>query len=132
MPCPLLWPFPVPYQFGDDILRKFWELEERPTGDSVLSLEERAVVKHFSDNFTRTDSGRFVVPLPDKTDVTPLSESLTQAVRRFLSLELSLLAKGRFKDFEDVMSECFDTEPVPEVDLQKPPEMVFYLPVHLV
>ena len=32
---------------GDDILRKFWEIEEGPMSDSVLSPAERTVVRHF-------------------------------------------------------------------------------------
>ena len=49
---------------GDDILWKFWKIEEKPMSDSTLSLEERTVVHHFRNNHSRTDSGRFVVPLP--------------------------------------------------------------------
>ena len=66
---------------GNDILCKFWEIEEKPKSDSVLSPEERTVVHHFQDNHFRTDSGRFVVPLPKKPDAKAIRESRSQAVR---------------------------------------------------
>ena len=40
---------------GDDILRKFWELEERPTTESMLSPAERSVVQHFDTNHTQCE-----------------------------------------------------------------------------
>ena len=63
---------------GDDLLRKFWELEENPTDKPVLSPEERAAVKHFKDQHRRDVSGRFVVPLPKRSDAKPLGESRSQ------------------------------------------------------
>ena len=120
---------------GDDILRKFWEIEEKPMTDAVLSSEERAVIQHFKSQYSRTDTGRFVVPLPKKPDVSVLGESRSQAVRRFLSLERSLRAKKQFQEFEAVMQEYLDmghAELVPETDLNKPQESVFYLPMHAV
>ena len=120
---------------GDDILHKFWEVEERPLSDSVLSPEERTVVHHFRDNHSRTDSGRFVVPLPKKPDAKAIGESRSQAVRRFLSLERSLHAKNQFDEFGSVMREYLDmghAEQVPPSDLEKPQHQVFYLPMHAV
>ena len=120
---------------GDDILRKFWEIEEKPMSDSTLSLEERTVVHHFRNNHSRADSGRFVVPLPKKPDAKPIGESRSQAVRRFLSLERSLHAKNQFNEFGSVMKEYLDmghAELVPPSDLEKPQHQVFYLPMHAV
>ena len=42
---------------NDDVLRKFWQLEETPSGQSCQSAEERAVVRHFESNHTRTKEG---------------------------------------------------------------------------
>lgn len=120
---------------GDDLLRKFWETEESPASKPSLSTEERSVVQHFQTNHYRDESGRFVVPLPRNPDAKPLGESRSQAVRRFLTLEHSLRCKGQFTDFNAVMQEYFDlkhAESVPSVDLNKPPEGVFYLPMHAV
>ena len=120
---------------GDDILRKFWELEEAPSEQACLSAEERMVVRHFDSNHTRTKEGRFVVPLPKDPNARPIGESRSQAVRRFLSLERSLNQKGCFKDFDTIMREYFDlnhAEPVPTRDMERPLGTTFYLPMHAV
>ena len=120
---------------GDNILRKFWEVEESPDDSPVLSLEERAVVRHFEANHHRTKEGRFMVPLPKKLDAKPIGESRSQAVRRFLSLERSLNSKAQFREVNTVMQDYFDlghAEPVPVEDLSRDPSKVFYLPMHAV
>ena len=120
---------------GDDILRKFWELEECPRNASTHSPEERAVVRHFAENHKRSEDGRFVVPLPKNPQTKPLGVSRSSAVRGFLSLECSLNSKNQFEEFATVMNELMDLEHaelVPEADLHKPPQDTFYLPMHAV
>ncbi len=120
---------------GDDILRKFWEVEEGTSGKASLSPEEKLVVQQFVDNHYRTKEGRFVVPLPKKSNAKPLGESRAQAVRRFLSLERSLRSRGQLDEFQTVIEEYFSmghAESIPVADLQKPPKSVFYLPMHAV
>ena len=107
-------------------------MEERNLHGMVLSPQEKSVMAHFRDSHRRTEDGRFVVPLPRRRDVKPLGESRSQAVRRFLSLERSLCAKGQFQDFSDVITEYFEMGPVPAIDLLKRCENVFYLPMHAV
>ena len=100
-----------------------------------LSAEERSVVRHFQETHSRSETGRFIVPLPRNPQGQTLGESRPQAVRRFLSLERSLYSKGQFQEFSNVMEEYFDlshAEPVPPDDLQKPPKDTFYLPMHAV
>jgi len=118
---------------GDDLLRKFWEVEESPKADANLSPQE--VVQHFREHHSRNGEGRFVVPLPKNPLLKPLGESRTQAVRRFLSLERSLNSKHQFAEFAAVMEEYVKlghAEVVPSVDLLKPVNEVFYLPMHAV
>ena len=120
---------------GDDILRRFWEIEESPTAHSSLSMEERTVVRHFESSHSRTKEGRFVVPLPKDPRAKPIGESRSQAVRRLLSLERSLNTRGCFKEFDDVMQEYLDlghAEVVPIMEMEKPLDSVFYLPMHAV
>ena len=120
---------------GDEILCKFWEIEERPNDQTSLSPEERNVVQHFKENHSRTTDGRFVVPLPKRQHTKPIGESRSQAVKRFLSLERSLHSKAQFDDFNAVMAEYFEighAEPVPVADLEKQTQDVFYLPMHAV
>ena len=105
------------------------------TDVAVMSLEECSVVRHFKANHSRSDAGRFVVPLPKKSHAKPLGESRSQAVRRFCSLERMLNAKGMFGEFKAVIEEYFDmghAELVPPDDLEKPAQDVFYLPIHVV
>ena len=120
---------------GDDILRKFWEIEESPADPSSLSVEERTMVRHFQSNYSRTKEGRFVVPLPKDPSAKSIGESRSQAVRRFLSLERTLHSKGRFKELDTVIQEYLDlghAEMVQDTEMEKPLDSVFYLPVHAV
>ena len=119
---------------GDDLLRRFWEIEENPNSEVSLSSEERSVMQHFRETHYRNDAGRFVAPLPKKPHAKPLGESRSQAVRRFLSLEHSLHSKGQFKAFSDVMEyfQMEHAEPVPTADLEKSQHEVFYLSMHAV
>ena len=120
---------------GDDLFRKFWEIEEFPNDQSYLTPEERLVVQHFKDNHSQSEDGRFIVPLPKKPHAKSLGESRSQAVRRFLSLEQSLHAKEQFDEFDSVMNEYFEighAELVPLDDLEKSSQDVFYLPMHAV
>jgi hypothetical protein len=120
---------------GDDILRKFWEIEQQPLSESSLSPEEKIVMQHYKANHFRASDGRFMVPLPRKPDAGPLGESRSQAVRCFLSLERTLHAKQQFAEVNTVIEEYFamgHAEPVPGTDLNKPESKVFYLPIHVV
>ena len=63
---------------GDDLLRKFWELEEGPGNNTEFSPEERAVVSHFKENHRRNKNGLFVVPLPKKPSSATLGESRSE------------------------------------------------------
>ena len=62
-------------------------------------------------------------------------QSRSQAVRRFLTMERSLHSRKQFSEFAAVVEEYFTlghAEQVPSADLQKPPQQVFYLPMHAV
>ncbi len=53
-------------------------------------------------------------------------------VRRYIQFERSLHSKGLFSEVKAVIDEYFDmghAEPVPESDLDKPTQQVFYLPL---
>ena len=120
---------------GDDLIRRFWEIEEKPTSDPVLTPEERTALDHFKNHHTHLPDGKFVVPLPWKPNMDPLGESRSQAVRRFISFERSLHSSGHFQEFAAVIDEYFKmghAELVPKVDMEKPPHDVFYLPMHSV
>ena len=120
---------------GDDLLRKFWEVEEHQPSDLALTPEERFVIEHFKVNHSRDERGGFIVPLPRKTNTPLLGESKSSAVRRYLSLERSLSSKGKSEEFHTVMEEYLKlghAELVPVADLQKPDNEIFYLLMHVV
>ena len=120
---------------GDDITCKFCEIEESPNSELALSLDEHAVVHHSKVNHHCNNEGRFIVPLPKRPDSKPIGESRSQAMRRFISLEHSLRSNNQFEYFKKVMDEYFHlghAEPIPISDMEKPPQEVFYLPMHAV
>ena len=120
---------------GDDLLRRFWDIEEKAVDNCTLTIEERCALDHFNVHHTRDECGRFIVPLPKRTMTTKIGESRSQAVRRFLSFERSIHAKGVSREVQGVVQEYFDkqhAEEVPPEDLGKPPDQVFYLPIHIV
>ena len=88
---------------GDDLVRKLWETEDNTKDQSILSAEERSIVRHFQETHTRSETGGFIVPLPKNSQSQPLGESRSQAVRRFRSLERSLYSKGQFQEFSNVI-----------------------------
>lgn len=120
---------------GDDLLCRFWEIEEKAEPDICLTPEEKSVLSQFRDHHTRLEDGRFMVPLPRKSGTKPLGESRSQTIRRFVSFERSLHSKNQFLEFKQVIDEYFDSghaEPVPAADWSEPPDHVFYLPMHAV
>ena len=73
----------------NDILRKFWEIEESSSVDGPLTAEEKIVANHFERSHTRSEDGAFIVPLPKQPNHKPIGESRSMAVRRFVNLEKS-------------------------------------------
>ena len=120
---------------GDDLLRRFWEFEEKTVANCTLTIEERCALEHFNSHHSRNEEGRFVIPLPKRPIETKLGESRSLSVRRFLSFERSIHARGIFPEVQKVVQEYFDqqhAEEVPPEDLEKHQDQVFYLPIHIV
>ena len=120
---------------GDEILQKFWEVEDGPFSETIFSPVERSAIKHFKANQTHTKDGRFVAPLPKRENAKRLGESRSQAVQRFLLLERSLWSSNQIQNFAAVMEEYYElghAETVPQADLNKPLQEIFYLPMHAV
>ena len=71
----------VSVNLNDDILNKFWEIEELPKGREAVSIEEKCMLDHFNATHQQNQDGRFKVPLPRCSGVQPLGESRSQAIR---------------------------------------------------
>ena len=50
----------------DDVLKKFWEVEDYNLNRPVFLLEEKSVVDHFDATHSTNSRGRFIVQLPRK------------------------------------------------------------------
>ncbi len=69
---------------GDDLLRQFWEIEEKVGYKFCFTPEEKAVMDHFRSHHTRLQDGRFVVPLPKKSGTKPLGRRSVPLLLRHL------------------------------------------------
>ncbi|KAI5748462.1 hypothetical protein M8J77_025811 [Diaphorina citri] len=73
----------------DTILHKFWETEEVAV-QLIKDPEDVRCEEHFLATHYREDSGRYVVALPFRDDVTKLCENRTKAYTQYLNLEKRL------------------------------------------
>ena len=111
----------------DALLSQFWESEEPEQEPAALSVVEEQVQAHYSDTVTYDSS------LPRRNDVPPLGDSRAQAHSRYITNEKSILRRGIWKPFQNVVQEYLDlghAELIPSTD--PTPEQVFYLPMHSV
>ena len=98
------------------------------------TTEEKKVVQHFSDTHVYSAAGRYRMALPRRTDVPSLKESHKQALQRYEANEISVLRKGNWAAFQEVVQEYLDlshAEPVPKPTSHLPTEM-YYMPMHSV
>ena len=74
----------------DQLLSRFWELENLPEKRHISS-EEKRCEEHFDRTTKRRDDGRFIVEMPFKEDCSQLGHSKALAMCRFLNLERKLV-----------------------------------------
>lgn len=106
----------------NELLTKFWDLEEVPEGKPV-SIKERSCEKHFIANVSRLSTGRFVVKLPLTGSPESLGDSYNLARRRFLNLEKKFRRNPTYKteyskfikEYADLghLSESLEAKPNP-------------------
>ena len=75
---------------------KFWELEEC-SNEGSKSAEEKSCEAFFLRTLSRDETGRFIVTIPLKGNLSNLGESKEKAMRRFLQLEKRLERKPELK-----------------------------------
>jgi hypothetical protein len=123
------------YPSCEEILQKFWTLEEPPKPKVPVSLTDKLALQHYNQHLKHEENGRFIVNLPFKPHKSTLGESQPLALRRFLSLERRLRRSEQFEDYANVVNEYISSghaERVPHNDLNKPSPDTFYLAHHAV
>lgn len=81
----------------DQMLTKFWDLEEVPKG-SMMNEGESECEKHFLTHTTRDSTGRFCVKLPLKENANCLGDTYNLAKKRFINLEKRFKRNPMLKD----------------------------------
>ena len=123
-------------QIGDNMLAKFWELEEPPKLHKAFTPEEQRVEAHYEESHTYLEEeGRYMVKLPKTPGDLQLGDSRTQAINRAKANERSLIRKDRWPAFQAVMAEYLElghAQLVNTQDLQLPASSCYYMPVHSV
>ncbi|XP_050671207.1 uncharacterized protein LOC126969704 [Leptidea sinapis] len=119
----------------DQLLRRFWEIEEnlphkKPMTDLEIQCEE-----HFKNTHTRNDVGRYIVRLPFKEDPpTNLGDAKPLAISRLQQMEKRFTRKPEFKEKYHTFLKQYESQghmmmvPEKETETQK----VYYLPHHAV
>lgn len=120
----------------DDILRRFWEIEEQIGINKILTPEEQRCEELYVATTKRDNEGRYVVKLPFRDDEPACQggHSRRIAENRFKALERRLGKDRQLKDsYTEVLKEYLDLGHMREVnknDSMK--ERAVYLPHHAV
>ena len=116
----------------DQLLRKFWEVEETTVFKTELTPTEKKVEEHYSQTHQYLPEEKRYLPKIEKE--VALGESQTQALNRAKANERSLLRRNVWPQFQEVMQEYVDlghAKPVLLSDSQ-PTTAVYFMPVHAV
>ena len=123
-------------QASDQLLTRFFKLEEPQTVEKVFSPEEQRVEDHFESTHEYLESERrYRVSLPKTLGELTLGESRSRALHRAQANGKSLLKKKRWSEFQSVMLEYITlghTVAISPQDVSLPPSQSYYMPVHSV
>ena len=118
------------------LLERFWFLENMPRIKNCFSSEELAIQKHYdATHYFSKSLGRYVVSLPRKDIGLSMGESYTTALNRFFSNEKSLIRRGTWAQFQEVLMEYLKlghAQLVTAEELCTPEALSYYLPMHAV
>lgn len=119
----------------EDSLTRFWQLEECGDARRILTKDEEFCEQHFQTTFKRQSSGRFVVSIPFKGDISKIGDSKEVALNRFLSLEKRFSKNQKLKEeyasFMTEYKELGHMTLLPELS-SKNSELCYYLPHHAI
>lgn len=116
-------------------LERFWKIEELEDSRHY-SKEEVECEQNFMNTFSRDKSGRFLVTLPVKPNVTDLGSSFETAKFRLLSLEKkfarNLNLKQKYSEFIEEYKSLGHMSKIDTDNIHNLETNVFYLPHHCV
>jgi hypothetical protein len=113
----------------NNLMQRFWETENLPQ-DNELKGDAEKCEKHFLQTVSRTESGRFMVRLPFKTDIHELGNSYNLAARRFYTLENKLTRNIDLQtEYSKVMAEYLT---LGHMERARTSEIKYFLPHHCV
>lgn len=116
----------------DFTLKRFWELEEIPQ-KITISPEDKICEEIFKNTYTRDNSGRFTVSLPFQGPEPVFSDTRSQALRRFYSLERRLLQNSSlYLEYSNFMKEYLLNGHMEAVGNSTIPNKNYYIPHHCV
>lgn len=116
----------------NDLVQKFWELEEVPT-KRYLSPEETECENIFTSSVTRDNVGRYTVSLPFCRDPSELGSSHAAAYRRFMTLERKFrLSTTLRENYNKVIQDYIDNGYLSPVDGSQLSPDGYYIPHHAV
>lgn len=82
----------------ENLLTKFWEVEEIGTSQDLEEIAQCPIEAHFQKHMKRDHDGRFVVALPFKRDPNTLGESRSQAIARLQALQRRFERNSNLKE----------------------------------
>ncbi|XP_027846045.2 uncharacterized protein LOC114126329 [Aphis gossypii] len=93
------------YESLENVIQQFWRIEDY--GQSKpYTREEQTCEQHFKQNVSRSESGRFVVHLPFRGNVSKLGKSYDIAKRRLFAIERRFIKNPSLKgDYVKFMTE---------------------------
>ncbi|XP_031350590.1 uncharacterized protein LOC116176246 [Photinus pyralis] len=116
----------------DDLISKFWNLEECSSVKNHLSISEKHCEQHFSKTHRRNDkSGKFVVNIPFNDNLELLGDSRQIALSRFRAMERKLELNQELKiQYHQFMQDYLNLGHMSEFDDTVVEKQGYYLPHH--
>lgn len=109
----------------ENLLTKFWELEELPA-KTLLSESEKLCEQHFASHVSRLNSGRFCVKLPLVDSPDSLGDSYHMAKKRLLNLEKRFKRDSNLKqEYSKFIKEYSDLGHLSESTIPQPDPSYF-------
>ncbi|XP_018395526.1 PREDICTED: uncharacterized protein LOC108774017 [Cyphomyrmex costatus] len=114
------------------LIHKFWEIDEVPSTNTILSADDQACEDHFVSTHSRHKDGRYVVRLPFKRSMTHLGNSRQRAAQIMLRLSRKLSVDSSYsKLYTEFLTEYEELNHMRLISPHLPePQHVYYLPHH--